>query len=88
MMTRQPFATNAGPRLAVRFIARWQVYFRGDVASFPSRMSMRLVERGICEPVNLAAAGAEAPENAQWAMRPPGDPPLRRGGDEDDLVDL
>jgi hypothetical protein len=82
---RQSFATNAGPRLAVRFLTRWNVYFRGDVATFPNRMSMRLVERGIAEAVNIAPLGEMPPEGIepQWALRPPGEAPLRQGGDED-----
>jgi hypothetical protein len=80
---RQSFATNAGPRLAVRFLTRWNVYFRGDVASFPNRMAMRLVERGIAEAVNIAPPDVEPPEGAEWALRPPGEAPLRQGGDED-----
>jgi hypothetical protein len=87
MNTSQPFATNAGPRLAVRFLTRWQSYFREDVASFPSRMAAALVERGIAERVNIAEAGAKMPEGAGWAMRPPGNVPLRQGRDED-VVDL
>jgi hypothetical protein len=87
-MRGQPFATNAGPRLAVRFLSRWSTYFRGDVASFPNRMAMRLVERGMAEPVNIAPPGAEAPEGCEWAMRPPGEVPLRRGGGEEDIFDL
>lgn len=88
MNTRQPFATNAGPRLAVRFVSRWNSYFRGDVASFPSRMAKAMVERGIAEPVNIAAAGAEMPEGAEYTIRPPGEIPLRRGREDDELVDL
>jgi hypothetical protein len=85
----QPFATNAGPRLAVRFLRAWSNYFRGDVASFPSRMAGRLVDRGYAERVNIAPAGADAPEGCDWAMRPPGQIPLRQGrGDEDEVVDL
>lgn len=83
-----PFATNAGPRLAVRFVRAWGVYFRGDPATFPSRMAMRLVERGIAEPVNIAPPGAEAPEGCEWALRPPGEPPLRSRQGEDDPVEL
>jgi hypothetical protein len=80
-----PFATNAGPRLAVRFLSQWQSYFRGDVASFPTRMAMRLVERGKAERVNIAKPDQEPPEGATWALRPPGTVPLRRinGADED-----
>jgi len=81
----QPFATNAGPRLAVRFVRAWGVYFRGDPASFPARMARTLVDRGIAEPVNIAPPGADAPEGAEWALRPPGDAPLRARHDEGDL---
>jgi hypothetical protein len=83
MNSQQPFATNAGARLAVRFVRRWQNYFRGDVASFPSRMAARLVDRSYAEAVNIAEV-AEPPEGAQWALRPPGEPPMRRGGNEDE----
>lgn len=82
----QPFALNAGPRLAVRFLRSWGVYFRGDPASFPTRMAMRLVERGIAERVNIAPPGAEAPEGAQWALRPPGEVPFRRDEEEIDIA--
>lgn len=82
-----PFSTNAGPRLAVRFVSQWQSYFRGDVASFPRRMAMRLVERGKAEPVNIAPPGAKPPEGAEWALRAPNDAPLRRSDDEE-AVDL
>lgn len=88
MNTRQPFATNSGPRLAVRFVTRWNNYFRDDVASFPRRMAMAMVERGIAEPVNIAEAGANAPEGAAWTIRPPGDIPLRQGREEDELIDF
>jgi hypothetical protein len=81
---RQSFATNAGPRLAVRFVTRWNVYFRGDVATFPNRMAQRLVERGIAEPVNIAPDDAMPPENAEWTIRPSGEAPLRQG-DEGDI---
>lgn len=82
----QSFATNAGPRHAVRFLSQWQNYFRGDVASFPQRMAMRLVERGKAERVNIAEPGQVPPENAQWTLRSPQEPPFRQGGE--DAADL
>jgi hypothetical protein len=78
-----PFATNAGSRYAIRFLRRWQNYFRGDVASFPMRMAIRLVERGYAEAVNIIETDTP-PEGAQWALRPPGNPPPRRGSGEDE----
>jgi hypothetical protein len=87
MNTRQPFAMNAGPRLTVRFLTHWQSYFREDVASFPRRMAMALVDRGIAEGVTIAEPGVAMPEGAAWAMRPPGVLPLRQGRDEE-VVDL
>jgi hypothetical protein len=86
MNTRHPFSVNAGPRLAVRFVTRWQNYFRGDVCTFPSRMAMRIVERGIAEPVNIAPADQVPPEGCEWAIRAPNEAPLRRG--EDDILDI
>lgn len=85
----QPFSTNAGPRLAVRFVSTWQSYFRGDVASFPRRMAMRLVERGKAEPVNIAKPedSANPPEGAEWSIRVAREPPLRSNPDEE-AVDL
>lgn len=88
MIGRPAFATNAGPRLAVRFRSRWSNYFRGDVASFPNRMARALVDRQIAEPVNIAEAGATAPEGCEWTIRAPGEPPLRKGRPEDELLDL
>jgi hypothetical protein len=88
MITRPGFATNAGPRLAVRFLTAWQSYFRGDVASFPARMARGLVNRGKAEPVNIAPPDVEPPEGAVWTIRPPGDPPLRRREEVDVDVDL
>lgn len=89
MIGHQPFATNAGPRLAVRFVSQWQSYFRGDVASFPRRMAMRLVERGKAEPVNIASPEVHAkgaPEGAEWTIRIAVAPPLRANDEE--AVDL
>jgi hypothetical protein len=87
VIAHQPFATNAGPRLAVRFVSNWQSFFRGDVASFPRRMAMRLVERGKAEPVNIAEPGQQPPEGAGWTIRAAVPPPIRNGSDEDP-VDL
>jgi hypothetical protein len=84
----RPLAINSGPRLAVRFTAQWQNYFRGDVASFPARMARGLVDRGKAEPVNIAAADAKPPEGAEWTVRPPGEPPLRRPREEADPDEL
>jgi hypothetical protein len=80
-----------GARLAVRFLRRWQIYFRSDVATFPARMSAGLVSRGIAERVNIVPPdGAPPPAGtiAFLATRPPGEPPARRGSgpDEDDFV--
>lgn len=86
MNPTQPFAMNAGPRLTVRFLTHWQVYFRDDVASFPRRMALALVDRGIAEGVTIAEAGAAMPEGAVYALRPPGVVPLRQR--ETDIVDL
>ena len=73
-------------RLAVRFLSRWQNYFRGDVATFPARMAVGLVARGKAERVNIAPIDAPLPEGAVFATRPPGQPPAgRRAVDEDDL---
>jgi hypothetical protein len=73
-------------RLAVRFLSRWQNYFRGDVATFPARMAMGLVARGKAERVNIAPLDAPIPEGAVWATRPPGETPARRRNtDEDDF---
>jgi hypothetical protein len=86
-MSDTRLAPNA--RLAVRFLKRWQIYFRGDVATFPARMSAGLASRGIAERVNIAPLdGNPPPEGAIFATRPPGEPPARRGSgpDEDDFV--
>ena len=77
----------ANARLTVRFLRRWQVYFAGDVATFPARMSAGLVNRGIAEPVQWAAADQPPPPGAVPAMRPAGETPRRRGEiEEDDFV--
>ena len=71
-------------RLSVRFLKRWQVYFRGDVATFPARMSAGLVNRGIAERVNIAPIdGTPVPAGAVFATRPAGEEPARRGGEPD-----
>jgi hypothetical protein len=76
----------ANARLTVRFVRRWQVYFAGDVATFPARMSANLVNRGIAEPVIWTAANPPPP-GAIPAVRPPGEVPARRGDlGEDDFV--
>jgi hypothetical protein len=77
----------ANARLTVRFLRRWQMYFAGDIATFPARNSASLVNRGIAERVDWVA-GDPPPPGALPAMRPPGEPPRRRGGEpeEDDFV--
>ena len=85
MIGQQPFATNAGPRLAVRFVSQWQAFFPGETASFPRRMAMRLVERGKAEPVNIAPPGQEPPEGAQWTIRGGCASPTRRVDEEVDI---
>jgi hypothetical protein len=82
----------ASARLTVRFLRRWQVYFAGDVATFPARMAAGLVNKGIAERIDWVPAGDGGemviPPGAVPGVRPPGDPPRRRGGDieEDDFV--
>lgn len=74
-------------KLAVRFLSRWQVYYRGDVATFPARMAASLVANGRAERVNIAPLDAEVPEGAEPAIRMPQPPPLRqRQPDEDDFI--
>jgi hypothetical protein len=84
-MSGERLAANA--RLTVRFVRRWQVYFAGDVATFPARMAAGLVNRGIAETVKWSMTDPP-PLGAIPAVRPPGDPPPRRAGDpaEDDFV--
>jgi hypothetical protein len=76
----------AGARLTVRFVRRWQIYFTGDVATFPARNAANLVNRGIAERVNWAA-GDPPPPGAVPGIRPPGEAPRRQGDvGEDDFV--
>lgn len=78
-----PLSVNQGPRLAVRFLSRWQNYWRGDVACFPARMAAQLVGRHIAERVNIAPADQMPPEGAEFAIRPPGEWPMRKGVEDD-----
>jgi hypothetical protein len=76
----------ANARLTVRFTQRWQIYFAGDIATFPARMAVAYVKRGFAEPVQWATSNPPPP-GAIPAIRPPGEPP-RRSVDmgEDDFV--
>jgi hypothetical protein len=76
----------ANARLTVRFIRRWQIYFPGDIATFPARMAAGYVNRGIAEPVQWTTSDPPPP-GAIPAMRPPGEAPRRQGDiGEDDFV--
>jgi hypothetical protein len=73
-----PRRTTRGPRLSVRFLRRWTMYFAGDVATFSRAQARELVEQDFAEPVNWGDPTKPIPTNAVLGMRYPAAPPERR----------
>jgi hypothetical protein len=77
-LEEQPFQQQ-GPRLTVRFLVRWNSYFRGDVAAFPTVMARALVQGRRAQAVNVVSEGTP-PRGARYAMRYPVKPRDRDNG--------